>query len=51
MASRVCCLVAYLTWWALLVLVFAVGGVSDVTGWVRDGSVSDVAMLHCSSGS
>ena len=32
MASRVRCLVAYLTWWALLLFVLAVGGVSGVTG-------------------
>jgi len=28
------CLVAYLTWWALLLFVLAVSGVSDVTGQV-----------------
>jgi len=34
MVSRVCCLVAYLTWWALLLFVLAVGSVSDVVGRV-----------------
>src|SRR5258706_5702927 len=51
MVSRVRCLVQCMTWWALLLFVLAVGGVSHWVGRVVHGEKLGVTTTFCSSGS